>query len=403
MTKAIKVIGIGEQGKASLLPVYLNWIEECELLVGGERHLAFFPDFQGEKLPIKGGLSKVIERIQELGKETVVLASGDPLFFGIGSYLAKKMPVEIYPVLSSIQEAFARIQESWQDCTFISVHGRSMKGLAQKMDGNDKVCLLTDAINSPKEIARYLLSFGMNEYKAFVGEALGGSTEKTAWMKLEEMADYEADPLNVVILKRKEAGPTWTLGIHDHEFYQRKPDKGLLTKKEIRVLSLSLLQLTRTSTVWDIGTCTGSMAIEAARISRDGAVFAIEKNEADLENCLKNSKKFRTDITAIQGKAPERLEEFPDPDAIFIGGTGGNMKELLQVCCSRLKQDGRIVLNAVTIETLSEALQTFKELGFQTTVTQANIARSKPILHMNRFESLNPIYMICAHKGENTE
>ncbi|WP_035102083.1 bifunctional cobalt-precorrin-7 (C(5))-methyltransferase/cobalt-precorrin-6B (C(15))-methyltransferase [Aneurinibacillus terranovensis] len=400
MRSTIRVIGIGDSGSDSLLPLYKKWIEESELLVGGERHVSFFPDYHGEILPIKGGLTAIVERIGKAGKNTVVLASGDPLFYGIGSYLAKKLPVEIYPGISSIQQAFALMKESWHDCTFLSVHGRSMGGLAQKVDGLDKVCLLTDAENNPGAIARYLLSFGMTEYNAFVAENLGGAGERTSWMTIEEMSEREFSPLNLVVLKRVSPSPYWPLGIPDEAFAQRKPDKGLITKKEIRVLSLAALELKNDSTVWDIGTCTGSMAIEAARLCREGSVFAIEKNEADLENCHENMRRFRTDFTAVHGKAPAGLETFDDPDAVFIGGSGGEMKELLHVCCSRLKPGGRIVLNAAAIETLYEAMQTFAEEGYQTSVTLAQISRSKPILHMNRFEGLNPVYIITASRKE---
>jgi precorrin-6Y C5,15-methyltransferase (decarboxylating) len=207
--------------------------------------------------------------------------------------------------------------------------------------------------------------------------------------------------LNVVILKRKSEGPSWSLGIEDEEFSQRKPDKGLITKKEIRVLSLHALKLRKNSTVWDVGTCTGSMAIEAAKLASEGQIFAIEKNEPDLDNCYLNQRKFRTDITAIHGKAPQGLETFPDPDAIFIGGTGGEMVDLISTCCKRLKEGGRIVLNAATIENLYRANEAFAEAGFHTSIMHAQISRSKPILGMNRFVPLNPVYIITAQRKED--
>ena len=397
----MKLIGIGDNGQESLLPQYAQWIEGSEVLVGGERLLAFFPNYQGEKVVIKGGLPALVERLQNETRPTVVLASGDPLFYGIGSYLSSKINIEVYPYLSSIQLAFAKMGESWQDAYLVSVHGRSMKGLAQRIDGKTKVALLTDVENSPNRIAEYLLSFGMTEYRAFVAENLQGENEKTGWYELEEMEGLEFSPLNVVILKKVSDGPSWPLGIEDEEFSQRKPDKGLITKKEIRVLSLYALQLKKNSTVWDVGTCTGSMAIEAARIAPEGQVFAIEKNEPDLENCFQNQRKFRTDLTAIHGKAPQGLETFPDPDAIFIGGTGGEMVDLIQTCCQRLKEGGRIVLNAATIENLYRANEAFAQAGFQTSIMHAQISRSKPILSMNRFVPLNPIYIITAQRKED--
>lgn len=398
--KPIKMIGIGDDGKKSLLPIYEEWIYESELLVGGNRQLAYFPDYQGKTLPIEGGLSHLVERLQIETKKVVILASGDPLFFGIGSYLSSKLDLKIYPYLSSIQLAFAKMGERWQDAHLESVHGRTMKGLAQRIDGKSKVAILTDAENSPNKIAEYLLSFGMTEYEVFVGENLGGDDERVGWYQLQDVKDVEFSPLNVVILKKMNMGPSWSVGIDDQEFIQRKPDKGLITKKEVRVLSVSALQLKTNSIVWDIGTCTGSVAIEAGRIAREGQIFAIEKNEADLENCRQNLAKFRVDATVVHGKAPDQLDQFPSPDAVFIGGTAGGMEEILRICCERLNQNGRIVLNAVTIENLAEAMAAFKKNGFTTEVILAQISRSKPILQLTRFDALNPIYIITAKREE---
>ncbi|MEE6449290.1 precorrin-6y C5,15-methyltransferase (decarboxylating) subunit CbiE [Gottfriedia acidiceleris] len=397
---SIKIIGIGDEGKLSLLPMYEKWINESELLIGGKRQLSFFPEFAGEKMAIEGGLNSLVEQLQTETRNVVILASGDPLFYGIGSYLSSKIDLAIYPYLSSIQLAFARMKERWQDAYFTSVHGRSIKGLAQRVDGKKTVAILTDTENSPNKIAQYLLSFGMTEYEAFVGENLGSDKERCRWFTLAEMKDEEFSPLNVVILKKKGVSPHWPIGIDDSEFLQRKPDKGLITKKEIRTLSVSALRLKEDSTVWDIGTCTGSVAIEAAKCAREGQVFAIEKNEGDLENCKQNLAKFRVDATLVHGKAPEGLETFPDPDAVFIGGTAGGMEDILDICCSRLKACGRIVLNAVTIENLSEAMLLFKERGYDTNITLAQIARSKPILNLTRFDALNPIYIIEAWRKE---
>ncbi|XJZ28665.1 precorrin-6y C5,15-methyltransferase (decarboxylating) subunit CbiE [Bacillota bacterium Lsc_1132] len=397
---AIKMIGIGDEGRVSLLPMYEKWIEESDLLIGGKRQLAFFPDYKGEKMVIESGLSSLVERLKTEKKNVVILASGDPLFFGIGSYLSSKIELEIYPYLSSVQLAFAKMGERWQDAYFTSVHGRSMKGLAQRIDGKEKVAILTDKENSPSKIAQYLLTFGMTEYQAFVGENLGSTNERCRLLTLDEMKEAEFSPLNVVILKKTGKSPQWSIGIEDKEFFQRKPEKGLITKKEIRTLSISALHLKVDSIVWDIGTCTGSVAIEAAKIAREGQIFAIEKNEGDLENCKQNLVKFRVDATLIHGKAPEGLDSFADPDAVFIGGTAGGMDEILDICCNRLRDGGRIVLNAVTIENLSEALLAFKKRGFHTNITLAQISRSKPILNLTRLDALNPVYIIEAQREE---
>lgn len=403
MKKTIKLIGIGDEGKESLPALYQSWIEESERLVGGERQLSFFPNYQGEKVTVKGGIQKLLEQLEREEKETVVLASGDPLFYGIGPILAKNFTIEIYPHFSSIQLAFAKIGEAWHDAYITSVHGRSIQGLAQRIDGHSKIVLLTDKENNPAKIAEYLLLFAMTEYRLFVGENLGGKNERTGWYELEKAVHLEFSPLNVVILKRMAPSPIWTVGIEDKEFSQRKPEKGLITKREVRILSLAALGLQKDSTVWDIGTCTGSIAIEAARIAREGMVFAIEKNAGDLENCRRNMRKFRTDFSLVHGKAPDGLDSFPDPDAVFIGGTSDELEAILDVCSSRLTRGGRVVINAVTIEKLTDTVTYLKERGFSVNITLAQISNSKPILHLTRFEAYNPIYIITGQREEETK
>lgn len=353
-------------------------------------------------MALKTGVLAAIDEIrrqQEAGLRIVVLASGDPLFYGIGGLLAKKLgadAVQIIPHFSSVQLAFSRMKESSQDAHIDSVHGRPITGLAQRLDGKAKVALLTDKENSPARVARYLLEYGMDEYEAFVAEKLGSQDERCRWFSLADLVQTECDPLNVLILRHKPGAtpPHWGLGIEDDQFRQRKPDKGLITKKEVRVVSLAEMNLKADSIVWDIGTATGSVAIEAARIARNGQVFAVEKNEPDLENAQANAKKFRTDITLVHAKAPQGLEQFPDPDAVFVGGSGGELAELIGLCRERLRPNGRFVLNAVTIENLYEAMQALKEAGFETSVTMLQVSRSKPILHLTRLEGLNPVYVI---------
>jgi len=408
--KWLCVVGIGDDGAKGLFSDHLERIQTADVLVGGERQLAFFPNFQGEKLLLCPPLAKVVETLQEeyQNAQVVVLASGDPMFYGIGSYLVKKLgskAVEVYPHISSIQLAFARCGEGWQDAKVVSLHGREISGLAQKIDGVEKVTLLTGGENTPNAIAKYLLQFGIKEYDVFVGENLGSEAERTGWYELSDMVDGEFFALNVMVLKRKEGTKVrrWSLGIDDSAFSQRKPDRGLITKQEIRVLSLAELNLKPDGVMWDIGACTGSVSIEAVLHTPGLRVFAIEKNEDDLANLRQNQIKFRTDFVAVHGRAPERLEEFDDPDSVFIGGSGGELEDLLHVCAERLRPDGRIVINAATIETLYMAQQTMKNLGFQVSIHLVQTARSKPILNLTRFEGMNPVYLVTAWRGEGNE
>ncbi|XEC96085.1 precorrin-6y C5,15-methyltransferase (decarboxylating) subunit CbiE [Paenibacillus tarimensis] len=408
----IAILGIGDDGAGGLSKACLALVNGADVLAGGERHLGFFPGFQGERIEIKGGLTETVMRLREQQracKRIVVLASGDPMFYGIAGFLVKKMgreAVAIYPNLSSLQLAFARMGDSWQDAALESVHGRTLQGLAQRIDGKAKVALLTDDVNTPAAIANYLLRFGMTEYEAFVAENLGGEEERSGFYSLETMAEGVYSPLNVVILRHRQGTVVKArngFGYEDEEFHQRKPEKGLITKKEVRVLSLSELNLYSRSVVWDIGAGSGSVAVECAKLAPYGQVFAIEKNEGDIANVRENQLKFRTDFTIVHGKAPEGLEAWPDPDAVFIGGSGGELRELVRVCCGRLLPGGRIVINAATIETLSDSCRTLKEEGFEVRVTLVQISRSKPILDMTRFEGLNPVYIITGFRdtGDN--
>ena len=150
--------------------------------------------------------------------------------------------------------------------------------------------------------------------------------------------------------------------------------------------------------LWDIGACTGSISIEAVLQTPELRVYAIEKNAEDLENLRTNQVRFRTDFVAVHGKAPAGLEEFEDPDAVFIGGSGGELAQLLAVCTARLRPQGRIVMTAIALETLAEAQQTLGQLGFDVSVTLIQTARSKPILHMTRLEGMNPVFLLTASR-----
>ncbi|MES0490215.1 MAG: precorrin-6y C5,15-methyltransferase (decarboxylating) subunit CbiE [Leptospirales bacterium] len=414
-TNTLKIIGISGSGENLILPpAYHKLISEADVLAGGERLLGLFPEFSGEKIVIKTHLSKMADQLIQFskeGKSVTVLASGDPLFYGVGSYLAKKTDVEIFPSLTSLQLAAARAQLSWQNSYPISLHGKPIAGLAQKINGRSEVAILTDLINTPVAIAKYLLSFKMQEYKIFVGEDLGTTKEKTNWFTIQELANTPPENfsnLNILLLKaasdsstQKSSSTSYTyggLGIDEEEFEARENGRGLITKKEIRVLTLSALKLHSKSVVWDIGACTGSLSIEAARIAWQGEVFSIEKNDHEIENFKKNMVKFRTDITLVHGKAPDGLENFADPDAVFIGGSGGELPSVLKIAISRLKEGGVIVVNAATLETLQAANDILINTGFKVDITLAQISRSKPILDMTRFEALNPVYIISALK-----
>ncbi len=191
----------------------------------------------------------------------------------------------------------------------------------------------------------------------------------------------------------------WTIGIPDKEFHQRKPLQGLITKAEVRVISLSKMCIRSDSVVWDIGAGSGSISIEAALIARSGSVYAIEKNPEDCENVRKNIEKFATtNVELLHCLAPDGLHDLPDPDTVFVGGSGGNMAEIIGISAQRLREGGRIVVDAATVENLAEALSCLKNNGLFTEVTMVSIGRSKEIIGLTRFEALNPVFVLSSWK-----
>lgn len=414
----VAVIGMEGEDLDHLTPESQRRIAAADLLMGGERHLARLPGSSAERIVIGSNLKEIAERalsgLKE-GKRVVVLASGDPLFYGIGAFLIKRIGkerVEVVPAVSAMQLAFARVKEPWQEAALVSLHAKPIENLLPALEEKGLIGLFTDETNSPDAIARFLLERGEAGWAGWVCENLGGIEERVSAMTLDEMARGQFSSLNVVILKREKptdaAGADrpvrWegVFGIPDDLFVYRRPKAGLITKKEIRVMSLAEMGLRRDSLTWDIGAGSGSVSIELARLCPEGQVFAVEKNREDYELIERNMRRFGIkSITAVCERAPAGLEPFPDPDAVFIGGSGGEMAEILSLCTARLKPRGRIVANLITMENLHHFSHFFKEVPWEVTYTLAQVSRSKPILEMVRYEALNPITIAVAkRKGE---
>ncbi len=193
----------------------------------------------------------------------------------------------------------------------------------------------------------------------------------------------------------------WTLGISDSEFTQRYPRKGLITKMEVRVIALARMDVREDSVVWDIGSGSGAVSIEAARLASRGRVYSVEKNRTDIRNIKKNIKKFgASNVEVVFAFAPEGLDALPDPDAVFIGGSSGRLKAIIELACARLKADGKLVMNAASLDNLAVAKQALDGMGWHREITIVQIARSRELDDLLRFESLNPVFIVSAHRPE---
>jgi len=405
----VYVLGVGFEGRQGLPQGAAGLIERAEVLYGGKRLLSLFQDHPADKVAIGGDIQAAIQAVHaSVGKKRqVVLASGDPFFFGIAESLVKelgKQAVEVLPNLSSLQLAFARIKESHSDATFVSLHAKGLRELFAAIPHAKKIGILTDPTNTPQRIASELLERIGPRYVAYVFENLGGANERVTFGELHDIASQTFSPLNVVVLLKKEPGPQEVFpitGIPDKAFFQRTPDKGLITKAEVRAVSLAKLCLRETSVVFDIGAGSGSVGLEAARIARKGMVYAIEKHPEDVEHIKKNRLKLAVaNLEIVQGVAPEALEDIPEaPDAVFVGGSGGRMKGILEHVAQVLQPFGRVVVNIATLETLAQTLRALKGIGFQAEVTLIQASKSKELLGLTRLVGLNPVFLVVGWRN----
>lgn len=422
ITAPCRIIGVLDDGAASLGAQALQHLRQAQVVIGAQRTLALFAqDIAPDALQrdMGGALGQVAEWVRQAradGLRVVVLATGDPLCYGIAPFLAARLcveAIEVLPNVSTLQLACARLKLPWQDMRLASVHAKDagewavgstpshgLYALLRDIRHHDRLAVLTSPDNTPDRIARMLVAEGLDEdFEMAVAERLCLSEERVVQgLPVRVLAQARfADP-NVVLLWRRTARALPVLfGVADDQFVQRTPEKGLITKNEVRAVSLARMQLRENSVVWDIGAGSGSVGLEAARLCRLGHVYAIEKNADDVENVRTNRAAWGVgNVTVVHGKAPEGLDAWMDPDAVFIGGSGGELAELIALVLRRLRAQGWLVMNFVTLENLSAAVECLKALGADWDVVQLQAARSKPILHMHRMAAENPVWVVCA-------
>lgn len=407
----VTVVGIG-MSPEDLSSRALSLIKSADVLMGGKRHLNYFSELPARKVPIYKNLGEVLSVIKssmEKKKKVVVIASGDPGYYGIASYLIThlgKEKIEIIPNITTFQATFAKIKESWNDALLLSLHGRPMPHLATLLKKHKKLGLLTDNRNTPGRIAKSVLSedASLKASNVFILERLGTKEEKIHRYLLKNIINKTFSPLSAMILINKtrdgvKEEENISLGIPDIRFSHQGR---LITKDDIRIFTLAKLNLPKQAVFWDIGSGSGSVAIEAALLAPELKIFAIEKYSKRIDDIKKNMRRFHTGgaITPVLGEAPQILKGLPKPRRIFIGGSEGQLLPILRYCRRALLPSGKIVINAATLETVNRAGAFFDKIGWSSTVTLLNISKMRKIGEQKRFQPLNPVFIIEGSKPE---
>ena len=402
----VVVVGIGDDGPDGLCERAREAIGQAALLVGGRRHLAWFSEHPAEQLTITNNITSMVDAVaaaMHRGR-VVVLASGDPLFYGIGAVLASRIGqvrVEIVPHVGSIQLAFARAGVSWHDAALLSAHGRPLAAIIRPALDAAKAAILTDDVQTPAVIASALLEAGMEDCRALVCEHLGGPRERVIDTTLYNLAGQEFAPLNVLLLLRGHpTRPPLPLGLPDDAYAHLR---GQITKAEIRAVSLSKLRLRRGDTVWDIGAGSGSVSIEAALLC-GGRVYAVERSAEQWPELRANIAAFHAaGVQVVEGEAPEILAGLPPPDAVFVGGSGSRLRGVLDTVEARLRPGGRVVLNLTLLDHLADCRAWLAASGaWEQELIQLQVARAVSIAGDERLAALNPIWILGATKREQS-
>jgi precorrin-6Y C5,15-methyltransferase (decarboxylating) len=407
MSRKICVIGISAGGASSLTPALRQRVKTADVLAGGERHLGYFPRFAGERLAIRHPLDTWVEEVAaaaDAGRRVVVLASGDPLFYGIGTRLIARLGgdrVEIHPQASSLQLACACVGVSWEDAAWVSIHARPFENLRKVLGRVAKIGVLTDGCQTAEAICRWLVEAGVDEYEVAVLENLGSPEERVIRGQPAALLAETFAPPNVVLLLRRaewsmppRAGRA-VLGTPEETFDHRRTGEGLITKAEVRAVTLARLQPLPTDVTWDIGAGSGAVSVEWGRLLTQGLVYAIEREPDTYARLQANLRQHRAyNVIPVRGEAPQCLAQLPDPDGVFIGGSGGQLASICREALKRLRPGGRLAANFILLEHVYEVQQLAKAMGLETDLVWLSIARGKPLAGKTCLEPLTPVAVL---------
>lgn len=368
----IHVIGLGVSQVAQLDRAAEQALRSAGVVIGSERQLAVVSmlltaEQQALAFPGLGEFEALLAGLARQGVISVaVLASGDPLFYGIGRWFGRHFDgrqLRFYPAISSVQAACHRLGLSLQDVTVVSLHGRPVEKIRTQLRRNRDLVILTDRHSTPQVLARECIAAGFADSHLTVCECLGYEQERITEFRAPDLVASETvfDSLNVTVARIRGVGgvlPTFP-GIADEQFVTDGPaGKGMLTKREVRLAILSLMQPGDEEVVWDIGAGCGGVAVELAYWNERTRVFAIEHHPERLRCLEANLRRFGvvSNLIVVAGRAPQALEALPRPDRVFIGGSDGELPGLLERVWGLLAEGGVLVASAVTETTRQQLL-----------------------------------------------
>jgi precorrin-6Y C5,15-methyltransferase (decarboxylating) len=401
----IAVIGLDEKPLSAEAE---NLLRSAVLVAGGERHLKMLGVEPSRAVVLRGDLSETISRVENTEGPVVVLASGDPGFFGIVRLLGERFGPEnlrVLPALSSVARAFARIGLSWDDAVTVSAHGRDPRRALNICRAYPKVAVLTSPHLGPAELADALDDLNRT---FLVAEKLGEPGDRVFRGTAEEVAAMEWEDPNVVVVydAAREVGEKgfcsarldarrggWALpeGAFEHR-------SGMITKAETRALVLARLGPGPGDLVWDIGAGSGSVAIECARFG--AAAIAIERDKESCERIRENVARYGVYVQVVEGQAPGTLHDLPEPDAVFIGGTGTNFEEIVKLAAIRARR--RVVLTLITLGRVVPAGEILENCGLEAETTLLQASRMKDVGMLHRLAAETPVFVVSGHRAEPT-
>ena len=414
MSAKIPIVGVGPDGLAGLTARSRELLTAAEVVYGSDAALRLLPELKAERVRIGADLPEVVEKLRaDLGKKRVAIAAtGDPLFYGTARYLCEKVgpdAFEVVPHVSSMQLAFARVKETWEEAYLTDLSARRLDEVIDKIRIAETVGLFTSEEYPPSRVARELLARGIDYFRAYVCENLGGKDERITRGELAEVEGMRFDPLNILILKRKPNRPDRPrasarlrrFGNPDDVFAQSRPKTGLITQAEVRAVALAQMDLHPGDVAWDVGAGSGSVAIEMANLVAPGTVYAIEQDAADFHLIGANLETFGVaNVKPVFGTAPAVFAGLPAPAAIFVGGNGGEVARLLEASFAALRPGGRLVANVGTLEMIWATYAVLKRLAPPVDVLLMSLARGVEQLESLRFEAVNPTVLLRVRKPD---